>query len=84
MLDEILGNVRSAYRAGVIHADLSEFNIMVQDNRPIIIDWPQWVETCHANAEQILIKDLTTILTFFKRKYHIPYTPEDALRCVTG
>jgi RIO kinase 2 len=84
MLDEILGNVRSAYRAGVIHADLSEFNIMVQDDRPVIIDWPQWVETSHANAEQILIKDLTTILTFFKRKYHIPYTPEDALRCVTG
>ena len=84
MLDQILGTVRSAYRAGIIHADLSEFNVMVEAGRPVIIDWPQWVETTHANADQILKKDLTTILTFFKRKYHIPYTPEDALRCVTG
>ena len=84
MLDDILANVRAAYKAGVIHADLSEFNIMVQDGRCVIIDWPQWVEAGHPNAEQVLVKDLTTILTFFKRKYHIPYTPEDAFRCVTG
>ncbi|OPY37021.1 MAG: RIO-type serine/threonine-protein kinase Rio2 [Methanoregula sp. PtaU1.Bin051] len=84
VLDAILDNVRSAYRAGVIHADLSEFNIMMDEGRPVIIDWPQWVENTHPNAEQILIKDLTTILTFFKRKYHIPYTPEDAIQCVTG
>lgn len=84
MLDTIIKNVRAAYKAGVIHADLSEFNIMVQDGKPIIIDWPQWVEAGHPNAEQILLKDLTTILTFFKRKHHISSTPEDALRCVTG
>ena len=83
-LDQILDNVRTAYRAGIIHADLSEFNIMVQDGRCVIIDWPQWVETSHPNAEQVLSRDITTILTFFKRKYHIPYTVEDALRCVTG
>jgi RIO kinase 2 len=83
-LDEILASVRAAYRAGVIHADLSEFNIMVQDGNCIIIDWPQWVETSHVNARQVLEKDITTILTFFKRKYHIPYSIEDALRCVTG
>jgi RIO kinase 2 len=83
-LDQILDNVRTAYRAGIIHADLSEFNIMVQDGRCVIIDWPQWMETGHQNAGQVLSRDITTILTFFKRKYHIPYTVEDALRCVTG
>ncbi len=84
MLDDILANVRSAYRAGVIHADLSEFNIMVRDGKCVVIDWPQWVETGHPQADEILTKDLTTILTFFKRKYHIPYSPEDAFGCVTG
>jgi len=84
ILDDILLNVRAAYRAGVIHADLSEFNIMVQDGRCVIIDWPQWMETGHPNAGQVLSRDITTILTFFKRKYHIPYTVEDAIRCVTG
>ena len=49
-LDEILANVRAAYRAGVIHADLSEFNILMEDNRCVLIDWPQWMETSHPNA----------------------------------
>jgi len=84
MLSAILANVKAAYRAGVIHADLSEFNVMVADGKPVLIDWPQWIATSHPNAGQVLEKDLTTILTFFKRKYHISSTPEDALRCVTG
>ncbi len=84
MLDTILENVRSAWRAGVIHADLSEFNVMVEDGRPVIIDWPQWMEAGHVNAEQILSRDITTILAFFRRKYHIQYRHEDALQCVTG
>jgi RIO kinase 2 len=84
VLDEILLNVRAAYRAGIIHADLSEFNIMVEGGKCVIIDWPQWVETDHPNAGQVLHRDIENILTFFKRKYKIRYRPEDALQCVTG
>jgi RIO kinase 2 len=84
VLDEILLNVRAAYRAGIIHADLSEFNIMVEGGKCVIIDWPQWVETDHPNAEQVLHRDIENILTFFKRKYKSTTRPEDALQCVTG
>ncbi|MCX6686759.1 MAG: serine/threonine protein phosphatase [Methanoregula sp.] len=84
MLDEILGNVRQAYRAGIIHADLSEFNIMVEEGRCVIIDWPQWVEADHPNAQNILQRDIENILAYFKRKYAITSSPQDALQCVTG
>jgi len=84
MLDEILGNVRQAYRAGIIHADLSEFNIMVEEGRCVIIDWPQWVEADHPNAQNILQRDIENILAYFKRKYAITSNPQDALQCVTG
>jgi RIO kinase 2 len=84
ILDEILENVRSAYRAGIIHADLSEFNVMVEEGRCIIIDWPQWVEAGHPNAQQVLQRDIDNILAYFKRKYDITSSPEDALQCVTG
>ncbi len=43
-----------AYREGIIHADLSEYNIMMEDGRCVIIDWPQWVATTHINAQTIL------------------------------
>ena len=39
-LDEILENVRKAYRAGIIHTDLSEYNILVENGRCVLIDWP--------------------------------------------
>ena len=84
MLDEILENVRSAYRAGIIHADLSEFNVMVEEGRCIIIDWPQWVEATHPNAQQVLQRDIDNILAYFKRKYDITSSPEGAYQCVTG
>jgi RIO kinase 2 len=83
-LDEILANVQAAYQAGVIHADLSEFNILMEDGKCVIIDWPQWMETTHQNAGATLERDIKNILAFFVRKYKLAYDPGEALRCVTG
>lgn len=49
-------------RAGLIHGDFNEFNILVKEDRkegeegevnavPILIDFPQMVSTDHENAE---------------------------------
>jgi len=67
---EILENVRKAYlEAGVIHADLSEYNIILQpDMHVLIIDWPQYVKSNHPNANKLLERDLRNILTFFRKK----------------
>lgn len=82
VLDEILSNTRIAYHEGIIHADLSEYNIMMEEGRCVIIDWPQWVGTSHQNAQSILERDIDNILTFFKRKYKVQYDRGDAIRCV--
>jgi RIO-like serine/threonine protein kinase fused to N-terminal HTH domain len=84
MLDEILKNVKEAYRLGMIHADLSEYNILIEEGKCVIIDWPQWMETSHQNADAILERDITNILAFFERKYKIVREPGDVLQCVTG
>jgi len=83
-LDEILTNAAIAYRRGIIHADLSEYNILMDEGRAVIIDWPQWVGTDHPNARLILERDIENILVFFKRKYDVKYDRGVALRCVTG
>ncbi len=84
VLDEIFANVAKAYQLGIIHSDLSEFNIMIEDCKVILIDWPQWVETSHQNAAVILERDISNITTYFRRKYMLDYPLEDALRCVIG
>ena len=84
MLDAILLQVREAYRLGVIHADLSEFNVMVDGDRCFLIDWPQWMEAAHPNAGEILERDLRVIILYFARKYGIEYPLSRALSEVTG
>jgi len=73
VLDEILLNVRKAYvEVGVIHADLSEYNVILQpDGHVLIIDWPQYVRVSHPNADQLLERDLRNILRFFQRKFDV-------------
>ncbi len=73
VLDEILVNVKRAYqKAKVIHADLSEFNVVLKpDSHILIIDWPQFVRTDHPNADMLLRRDVRNILKFFQRRSKI-------------
>lgn len=86
ILKEILRNVRRTYlRAHLIHADLSEYNIILKPNRHIlIIDWPQSVATDHANANDLLMRDLKNILGFFKRRFNVETSINEAYNYVTG
>ncbi|RLI08288.1 serine/threonine protein kinase [Candidatus Bathyarchaeota archaeon] len=84
-LDDILRNVGLALSAGVIHTDLSEFNIVVQkDGEVLLIDWPQFVSRDHPNAEAILRRDLHNVLRYFKRKFGVERSLDEALTQVKG
>ena len=86
VLEEILLNVRKSYlEAGVIHADLSEFNIIVKpDWHILIIDWPQFARKNHPNAESLLKRDVKNVLRFFRRKFRLKTRLKDALAYVKG
>ncbi len=80
-LTRILEDIKKAYRLGVIHADLSEYNVIVADDITII-DWPQAVGVEHENAEELLERDVCNILKYFKRRYKIELNPEEVLRTI--
>ncbi|MCK5588436.1 MAG: serine/threonine protein kinase [Candidatus Lokiarchaeota archaeon] len=73
ILTEIIEIVKTIFRScEIIHADLSEFNILVTPElTPIIIDWPQWANNKHPNAEAMLKRDISNVLTFFKKRFEI-------------
>ena len=52
--------------AGVVHGDLSEFNILVDSNGPVIIDLPQAVDAAaNNNASRILERDVENLANYF-------------------
>ena len=54
--------------AGVIHGDLSEFNILVGADGPVIIDLPQAVDAAGNNhAEAMLLRDVNNLRNYFGR-----------------
>jgi len=86
VLRRVMLNVRKAYlKAGVVHADLSEYNIIVEPNMKIlIIDWPQAVRTDHPNAGELLSRDVNCVLRFFARRFGVKVELSKALDYVTG
>ena len=86
ILKEILRNVRKAYlKAHLIHSDLSEYNIILRpDGHILIIDWPQYVIADHANAEELLERDIQNITTFFSRRFSLKVVVTEVCDYVTG
>ncbi len=70
-LDRILEQVRLAYAKGVVHGDLSEYNIFVSDEEVTVIDWPQYVEVGDERAEELLERDVRNVMAFFRRTYGV-------------
>ena len=54
--------------AGVVHGDLSEFNILLAADGPVIIDLPQAVDAAGNNhASRMLLRDVVNLRDFFGR-----------------
>jgi RIO kinase 2 len=69
VLDLVLEEVGAAYRAGYVHADMSEYNVFVNDEGVTVFDWPQSVPVEHENADELLERDVENLLGYFQRKY---------------
>lgn len=81
----VLGAVRRAYvEAGLVNADLSEYNILTNGTRLWLIDWPQAVGVAHPNSSELLEHDVGVVTRFFLRAYGVEIDKEGALRYVRG
>ena len=64
----LIGEVVRMLCAGVIHGDLSEFNILLAADGPVIIDLPQAVDAAGNNhAQRMLLRDADNLREFFGR-----------------
>jgi RIO kinase 1 len=81
MYDRLLGEVLRMLCAGVVHGDLSDFNVLVGADGPVLIDFPQSVDTAHnANARKLLVRDVDNLHRFLSQfvpnARRLPYAEE--------
>ncbi len=60
--------VRRLYDAGLVHGDLSEYNIIVHDSQLYVIDLGQAVTFHHPNSDDFLERDCRNVANFFHRQ----------------
>jgi RIO kinase 1 len=71
-------------KAELVHGDLSEYNIMMWKDKPVIFDVAQAVPTSHPMAEFFLRRDLANVNRFFKRLGVKVLSVDEAYKKVVG
>lgn len=67
-LKKVLGYIKALYKkAGMVHGDLSEYNILNWCEKPYVIDFGQGVLLDHPMAQELLKKDIQNIINWFKK-----------------
>ena len=74
--------MRRLYRAGLIHGDLSEYNMIIHEGELVVIDLGQAVTVHHPNAGEFLDRDCENVATFFTRQ-GVDVDPDDLRAYVT-
>ena len=69
MFHKVVDNLKKLYcKAELVHADMSEYNIMVWNEEPVFFDFGQAVLATHPNADVFLERDVNNLVNFFRKR----------------
>ncbi|WP_049922276.1 serine/threonine-protein kinase Rio1 [Halopiger djelfimassiliensis] len=60
--------MRRLYAAGIVHGDLSEYNVVFDEGQLVLIDLGQAVTVHHPNSRDFLERDCHNVASFFSRQ----------------
>lgn len=67
--EQVVQNLVLLYKkAGLVHADLSEYNMLVHRSKIFFIDFGQAVDVQHPQADLFLERDIHNVVTFFRKQ----------------
>lgn len=79
---DVVANMRGIRGAALVHADLSEYNMLFWDGRVVIIDVGQAVPLDHPRSEEWFRRDVANVARFFRQR-GVEVTPATLERAVT-
>ncbi|RQG89089.1 serine protein kinase RIO [Natrarchaeobius halalkaliphilus] len=75
--------MRRLYAAGIIHGDLSEYNVVFHEGQLVVIDLGQAVTVHHPNSREFLERDCENVSSYFARQ-GVETDPDELLEFVTN
>jgi len=76
IFDQLLREVVKMLSAGIVHGDLSDYNVLVDERGPVVIDFPQSVDaSVNRNARSLLLRDVDNLTRFLSRFANAPRRP---------
>jgi len=69
VLERLMRLIIRLGRAGLVHGDFNEFNLMISpDEKITLIDFPQIVHLNHLNARELFDRDVRSVCEWFRKK----------------
>ena len=66
-LASLLADIKKMHDAGLVHADLSEYNILLVDDTPYLIDFGQGVVLAHPSATRFFERDVSVVMKYYSK-----------------
>ena len=68
---QVVDSIRRLFKAGLIHGDLSEYNILNYREKPVFIDFSQGTQTRNPNARELFDRDIKNLCRFFGKHMEV-------------
>ncbi len=66
--ENIILSLKKMYTYKLVHGDLSEYNILNYQEKPVLIDLSHTLTLQHPNAQELLKRDIQTLVHYFTKK----------------
>jgi RIO kinase 1 len=77
LVDKIIASMKKLCQAGLVHGDLSEYNILVHNNTPYFIDFSQGTTKRDPNYDEYWQRDIKNLSKFFTNKCRYKISEEE-------
>lgn len=67
VMTSVIRQTKKLYEAGLVHADISEYNILMRGEKPYLIDFSQGVLSSHPLADKYLARDAHHISSYLAK-----------------
>jgi RIO kinase 1 len=65
--ERLIKEIQKLLKAGLVHSDISEYNVLNYDEKPVIIDFSHALDLRFPNVQRLLSRDVHNVVSYFNR-----------------